>query len=67
MIITYIPVAGGSVGASVGAGVGAAVGADPPPLGSKHSQAVQYCVLTSSPQQSPPSQPHASLLLLSSQ
>ena len=39
----------------------------PPPLGSKHSQAEQYCVLTLSPQQSPPSQPHSALLFSSSQ
>ena len=58
---------GAGVGAGEGSGVGAEVGADPPPFGSKQSQAVQYCVLTLSPQQSPPSQPHSSLLLSSSQ
>ena len=36
-------------------------------LGSRHWQAEQYCVLTLLPQQSPPSQTHASLLLPSSQ
>ena len=51
--------------ASDGGGAGAAVvGCS---LGSKHSQAEQYCVLTSSPQQSPPSYPHPALLFSSSQ
>ena len=55
----------GEGGAGVGAGVGA--GDVPFPFGSKHAQTEQYCVFTSSPQQSPPSQSHPSLLLLSSQ
>ena len=37
-----------------------------PHAGSKHSHFLQYLVLTSGPQQSPPSQSHPSLLLLSS-
>merc|ERR1719367_1357066 len=62
------PPAGGGEGAAVvvGEGGGGAV-VGPPVLGSKHSQAEQYCVLTLSPQQSPPSQPHSSLLFSSSQ
>jgi len=66
--ISAQPPAGG-VGAAVvvpgGGGAGVVVG--PPALGSKHSQAEQYCVLTLSPQQSPPSQPHSALLFSSSQ
>ena len=68
--LRYIPQppAGGGEGAAVvvGEGGGGAV-VGPPALGSKHSQAEQYCVLTLSPQQSPPSQPHSSLLFSSSQ
>ena len=37
-----------------------------PHAGSKHSHLVQYLVLTSGPQQSPPSQSHPSLLFSSS-
>ena len=55
----------GEGGAGVGAGVGD--GVVPFSFGSKHAQTEQYCVFTSSPQQSPPSQSHPSLLLLSSQ
>ena len=40
---------------------------EPPKLGSKHRHAVQKLVLTSDPQQSPPSYPHASKLFSSSQ
>ena len=36
-------------------------------FGSRHSQAEQYCVLTLSPQQSPPSHSHPQLLFPSSQ
>ena len=36
-------------------------------LGSKHTQAEQYSVLTLSPQQSPPSHSHPALLFSSSQ
>jgi len=66
--ISAQPPAGGGEGAAVvvGEGGGGAV-VGPPALGSKHSQAEQYCVLTLSPQQSPPSQPHSALLFSSSQ
>ena len=50
-----------------GEGAAVVVVSSSPPFGSKHSHAEQYCVLTLSPQQSPPSQPHPSLLFSSSQ
>ena len=50
-----------------GEGAAVVVVSSSPPFGSKHSHAEQYWVLTLSPQQSPPSQPHPSLLFSSSQ